>query len=136
MTVAKSEREYKLNDQFTVIHYIWVGPPTKIDPKAVAGHDVVGPIEMARNLKANDSNGVEIILKFWCLNDYIAFYAAQFAEAKVRDKIQLCSIEAYLREKPRLEGRTFLNFLSKTNKIFLKISSKQIVCWQRNRKKA
>ncbi len=78
-----------------LIHYLWVGPPTKTNPNAIAGHDVAGPIAMARNLKAQNSNDT---VKFWCLEEYKTFYESQFTKAGV-DNIQVCSIEAHVAEE-------------------------------------
>lgn len=79
------------------INYVWVGQPTKNDPTAIAGHDVAGPIKMARALKIQAEEGEEVNpIKFWCLEEHTAFYQKQFALEEV--DIEVCSIEGLLRE--------------------------------------
>ncbi|KTC81567.1 hypothetical protein [Legionella brunensis] len=81
-----------------VIHYLWVGSPTKTDPSAVAGHDIAGPIKMAKELKRQAKSGEEINpVKFWCLAKHAEFYRRQFKSEGVN--IQVCSIEGLLRKE-------------------------------------
>lgn len=75
------------------IHYLWVGAPTKLAPSTgIAGHDVAGPIQMAQKLQ-EQADKVNPI-KFWCLDEYQAFYQRQFKDVGV--KIEVCSIEKLL----------------------------------------
>lgn len=72
-------------DEFPTLHYIWVGPPNKAGV-GVPGHDVAGPIEMA---KANKNNPIQ----FWCLYDHIEYYKDKFKDYP----IQVAAIEVHIR---------------------------------------
>lgn len=77
------------------IHYLWVGPPTKLEPSTgIAGHDVAGPIQMAQKIQEQDEVNP---IRFWCLEEYLTFYQKQFKDAEV--KIEVCSIEKLLNEE-------------------------------------
>lgn len=74
------------------IHYVWVGVPTKLDPNAVAGHDVIGPIKMAKQLEDQHKNGhPSYPIKYWCFKAHKDFYQTQFTKEHIN--IELCTIE-------------------------------------------
>lgn len=81
-----------------VIHYLWVGQPTKTDPTTIAGHDIAGPINMARALKIQEENGEETNpIKFWCLETHANFYRTTFESEGV--DIEICTIEGLLEKE-------------------------------------
>ncbi|MBA2649537.1 MAG: hypothetical protein H0U75_08090 [Legionella sp.] len=97
----------------TLIHYLWVGPPTKNDQNAIAGHDVAGIIAMARSIKAQGIG--DIVLNFWCLGNYQNFYESQFTDAGL-ENIIVCSIEQnFTSETKRLRGADILEDFITTN---------------------
>jgi hypothetical protein len=69
------------------IHYIWIGPLTKPNSQ-VPGHDVAGPLLMA---KKNNKNPIY----FWCLDAYCKEYQALF---QAHPTVTVCSIEHYLQQ--------------------------------------
>ncbi|STX49947.1 Uncharacterised protein [Legionella busanensis] len=79
------------------IHYSWIGPPTKNELTAIAGHDIAGPIEMARELKAQAKGKPSNPIKFWCLKQYVASYQKQFNEEDV--DIEVCNTEDLLNQE-------------------------------------
>jgi hypothetical protein len=73
-------------DEFPTLHYIWVGPPNKAGV-GVPGHDVAGPIGMA---KANKNNTI----RFWCLYEHMEYYKDRFKDYP----IQVAAIEVHIRD--------------------------------------
>lgn len=87
------------------IHYLWIGVPTNDDALAIAGHDVAGPIAVARRLKQQASEGGAINpIKFWCQRDYLDSYKMQFHQLSVDDCIEVCAVEDLL-EKSQQDER-------------------------------
>lgn len=73
-------------EEFPTLHYIWVGPPN-ISGVGVPGHDVAGPIEMA---KANKNNPIH----FWCLYDHLEHYSVKFKDYPIK----VIAIEHHIRD--------------------------------------
>lgn len=100
------------------IHYLWIGSPSKIDSQVIAGHDVAGPIQMAKQLQVQRENGQESYpIKFWCLEEHKPFYQQQFAQEGI-DIIEVCSIEDLLKKEndELAERATFvLDFMTNTS---------------------
>lgn len=96
----------------TTIHYIWVGPPTKYDPRAISGHDVAGPIKMAKKLdEQTQEGGHRNLIKFWCLAEHQAFYEAEFAHHEV--KIEVRTIESLLESQAQNSDiAAFISYLN------------------------
>ncbi|HFN0435138.1 ankyrin repeat domain-containing protein [Legionella pneumophila] len=90
------------NDQLPVIHYLWVGLPTKMNPSAsIAGHDVAGPIKMAKALQSQAQGKPINPIKFWCLEQHQDFYKKLFHDAGVT--IEVCGIEELIRQESQGE---------------------------------
>lgn len=70
------------------IHYTWVGPPNN-PGIGVPGHDVAGPISMA---KANKHNPII----FWCLFEHLDHYKKKFEK---HPNIQVRSIEHHIEKE-------------------------------------
>ncbi|MCL9684321.1 hypothetical protein [Legionella maioricensis] len=86
---VKSNIFFKELEASQIIHYAWIGPPTYQDERAVPGHDIDGPIQLAQKLQ---SQGTRVnTIKFWCIKEHQDFYRSEFLKAKV--DIQVCAIE-------------------------------------------
>ncbi len=83
------------------IHYAWIGPPTQHNPKSIAGHDIAGPIEMARQLERQGEKTNPI--KFWCLQEHEKYYQEVFAREKV--DIEVCVVEKLLDQEAEDEAK-------------------------------
>lgn len=83
------------------IHYVWIGPPTKDDITAIAGHDVAGPVEMARQLRQQANGKPRNLIKFWCLKEHVERYKTQFRELGVEEDIQVCAVEDLLKKEEK-----------------------------------
>ncbi len=77
------------------INYIWVGPPPSGENGGIGGHDIAGPLHMARVNSFNKKI-------FWCLDEYHADYVARFAGHDIEVK----SIQSFLESD---FGDEFLN---------------------------
>ncbi|WP_131781336.1 ankyrin repeat domain-containing protein [Legionella gresilensis] len=87
-------------NEIPIVHYLWVGPPTRNNLSSIAGHDLVGPIQMAKALQGQKNNNIGTInpIKFWCLKKYLKTYEDEFAREGAN--IEVCAIEDLL-EKER-----------------------------------
>lgn len=84
------------------IHCLWVGPPTKEDPTAVAGYDIAGPIKMAKQLRQQQADEMPAnAVKFWCLKAYVESYSVSFSQFGVAECIEICAVEDLLDEKQK-----------------------------------
>lgn len=100
------------NDQLPVIHYLWVGLPTKMNPSAsIAGHDVAGPIKMAKALQSQAQGKPINPIKFWCLEQHQDFYKKLFHDAGVT--IEVCGIEELIRQESQGELREQALFMQR-----------------------
>ncbi|HGE4927636.1 TPA: hypothetical protein ACGG4Q_001869 [Legionella pneumophila] len=100
------------NDQLSVIHYLWVGLPTKMNSSAsIAGHDVAGPIKMAKALQSQAQGKPINPIKFWCLEQHQDFYQKLFNDAGVT--IEVCGIEEIIRQESQGELRDQALFVQK-----------------------
>lgn len=100
------------NDQLPVIHYLWVGLPTKMNPSAsIAGHDVAGPIKMAKALQSQAQGKPITPIKFWCLEQHQDFYKKLFHDAGVT--IEVCGIEELIRQESQGELREQALFMQR-----------------------
>lgn len=80
-----------------ILHYLWMGPPTKDNPNAVAGHDVVGPIMVAVQLeKQKRAGGPFNKIKFFCFDQYCSYYQELFKTEGVH--IEVISVEQMLED--------------------------------------
>ena len=79
----------------TTLHYIWIGAPTRLNLKSIPGHDVAGPIAMARKILAENRLKINPI-KFWCLNKYQEFFEIEFLKFDV--VIEVCSVETLIEQ--------------------------------------
>ncbi len=90
------------------IHYAWIGPPTRDNIYAIAGHDIAGPIETARKLQEQAAQGEEVNpIKFWCLKEHEEYYQTVFKNERV--DIEVCAVEDLLdatSHKERAAGMT------------------------------
>ncbi|MBX3708567.1 MAG: hypothetical protein KIT56_08415 [Gammaproteobacteria bacterium] len=80
------------------LNYLWVGQPTKDNPNAIAGHDILGPIEAAMQMKHQNQKGWptnEIV--FWCLKEYKDYYKQLFQNEDV--DIMVKSIDTLIEEE-------------------------------------
>lgn len=79
---SKKEKEKEIAS----IHYVWVGPPSpaKTVENQFAGHDVVGPIQMA---DANQSNPII----YWCLDKHQSAF-----KRKLPKNVRVESIQSYI----------------------------------------
>ena len=109
------------------MHYLWVGPPTKMDPFAIAGHDVAGPIQMAQQLQKQKKDGDIFTprIKFWCLKEHEEFYRNQFKTHEA--EIEVCSIEGLLETESKGELSESSEFVSRFMKEKLNPSKGSIV---------
>lgn len=81
------------------INYLWIGPPAQGNLSIVAGHDIAGPIEMAKNLGTQDtSNEDNQSIRFWCLEEYVEFYKEEF-QTRGTPSIEVRAVEKLLREE-------------------------------------
>lgn len=100
------------NEQLPVIHYLWVGLPTKMNPSSgIAGHDVAGPIKMAKALQSQAQGKPINPIKFWCLEQHQDFYKKLFNDAGVT--IEVCGIEEIIRQESQAELREQALFMQK-----------------------
>lgn len=89
------------------IHYVWVGPPSprSNQNREVAGHDVTGPIEMA---KANKTNPIF----FWCLDAHKDAF-----QSKLPKNVTVQSIDQYVQHCLGSSKREIREMAQKMNEI-------------------
>lgn len=71
------------------LNYIWVGPPPGKMEGSVPAHDVIGPLNMVKQIDPQ-----EACIVFWCLDQYMPYYQAKFSNTSIRvSSIEDCLVQ-------------------------------------------
>lgn len=80
------------------INYLWLGSPTRLNPEAIPGHDVYGPIMVARQLQKQELENLPTNkINFWCLEEYRDYFRILFESEGV--SINVRAIETHLHDE-------------------------------------
>lgn len=84
--LSASQSERVKAEEVASIHFVWVGPPSPLKSKEnqFAGHDVLGPIQMA---EVNQSNPII----YWCLDKHKSVF-----KRKLPNSVRVESIESFI----------------------------------------
>ncbi|WP_419421393.1 hypothetical protein ACNVED_15130 (plasmid) [Legionella sp. D16C41] len=124
---ARNENKKATKHLDPTLHYLWVGSPTRDNLTSIAGHDIAGPIQMAKQLKSQRSSGnigTNNPVKFWCLKEHLEAYQNEFKKEDV--DIEVCAIEDLLeKESTDITFATHTAFITELLKTALQENNKK-----------